>query len=216
MLDQLFTVATDGAADGLSASTQATFALAVRFLLAGVLLRAGFTKLRAPHAASKSISDFGIALHSGPAPGFLLGLIEVALAAALLALPRSRMPAIIAALFFALFALLISRALKAGLTFSCGCLSSRSDPIGLAALLRSVLLIFASACAVALPLRVHSTTRDAILAATLATAAVGVWSLAAAFGSSQSDRKQFRDDAIDWQLAAALNPHLIKTKDARP
>jgi hypothetical protein len=115
----------------------------------GLLLVTGAAKLRRPDAAGTALTR---ALH--PRAGLLarpLGLAEVVVGAAALALP-GRTSALAAAALYAGFCLFLVRALRLAVPLeSCGCAGARETPPGFVHLLLAAALALLAGAAAAVP-----------------------------------------------------------------
>jgi hypothetical protein len=97
-------------------------------------------KLRSPGRAAVSLVRFGLARRARRTAGRALGVLEGAVALALVAAPTSLVPLAVAAALFAAFCVLIARALRAGQRFDCGCLGA-GETLGRPTLLRALALL---------------------------------------------------------------------------
>lgn len=198
-----------GVSEAIEAVSGSSLAFAVRLPIAGVLVVGAATKLRKPAAAAEAMVQFGLLRRRTTVVGLALGGVEAVVAVTLLLGARSALPGLAAAALFTAFAFLIARALRQGRTFSCGCLSSREDPIGAHTLTRTLGLLVLAVIAAAAPLNGALTSRDLLQAAVVAGAAAGLWALASSYLHVAPTWRKFLDTQMDWQLAAELNSGVL-------
>ena len=122
--------------------------LAIRLILGGIFLYAGFVKIQAPLAFADSIASFRL-LPDSIINLFALGLppIEIIVGAMLLIGWRIRLASFAVLILSFMFALALGQALLRGLDVDCGCFGSGKPSLekSLFSLARDLLLIGAGA-----------------------------------------------------------------------
>lgn len=189
--------------DTLLALPQPIF-VGLAWVVASTLLVSGLVKLRTPMNAARAIRDFGLTSRVHIMHGVLLGGLELSIGLAILLLPSSRLPLIAATLLFACFVALISRSLADGESFSCGCLSTSDDRIGKHTLIRATLLLLAALFSAFTVPGTPSGAIEVITAASIAAAAMSIWTLSRLIVKLRASWSELADDQIDWYLAAEL------------
>lgn len=194
----------------LDATSSSGLSLAIRIVVAGVLVVAGVAKLRQPQVAADAMVHFGVPFAGRRWPARSLGVLELGIGVGLLTAWRSSYPGIGAALLFLTFAFLIASALRRGETFACGCLSPREDDIGVHTLARTIVLLMLGTVAAATEVRGEPALVDLVNAGVVAGAATGVWALGTAYLRATSGWRKLLDSQLDWALAAELNPQFFR------
>jgi uncharacterized membrane protein YphA (DoxX/SURF4 family) len=116
--------------------------LALRLLLAAVLLTAGVAKLRDLDGSRKAVAGFGIPARFAGIIGSLLPFAELLAAVALLIPASAWWGAILAAVLLASFGLAIAISLTRGKAPECNCFGQlHSAPVGRSTLARNTVLI---------------------------------------------------------------------------
>jgi hypothetical protein len=105
----------------------ASLAAAARIVVAVVLAVAALLKLRNREALRTQLRDFGIPARSIPGVAVLLPAVELATAVALVAFPRSGVPAGIAVFLLALFTAVVGVNLARGHRVPCPCFGVGGD-----------------------------------------------------------------------------------------
>lgn len=205
----MFVLASGSFAGALDVASGSSLSLAIRILVAGVLVVAAVTKLRQPWVAADAMVHFGVLREDRAWTGRALGVLELGIAVGLLIAWRSTYPGIGAALLFFAFAFLIGSALRRGESFACGCLSAREDHIGVHTLARTIVLLMLAVAAAAAPVRGVLDFGDVVNAGVVAGAATGVWALVASYLRATPAWRTFLDSQVDWQLAAELNAEVL-------
>jgi hypothetical protein len=120
--------------------------LVVRIVVAGVLVVAGLAKALDLGATRRSVPALGLpAWLAGPV-AIALPAVEVAVGLLLIPVATARLAAVAATLLFSAFSVVVGVALARGRDAECHCFGQlSSEPIGVATLVRSVLLVFAAA-----------------------------------------------------------------------
>jgi peroxiredoxin/uncharacterized membrane protein YphA (DoxX/SURF4 family) len=116
--------------------------LLLRATLSGVLLLAGYAKLRDRSATAKALAAFGVPERFASILGAALGSCEVAVCVGLLFDAAAWQSAVAAMVLFALFTVAITFQIAKGRRPSCHCFGQlRSAPIGPATIVRNILLL---------------------------------------------------------------------------
>lgn len=197
------------ASDSVTQLADSPIPLALRIVVASVLITAGFLKLWRPNVAAEALVSFRVARVIRPGLARALGVAEAISGLSALVFSTHRAGAIAAAVLFGAFLTLVTRAIRSGETFNCGCFGSRSEDIGMVTLFRAAVLFAVGVVAIAIPAQaVVSGSRLAYTIA-IAVASIGSWSLISAYVRSASSWRHFLADAIDWPFAAQLHPEVV-------
>jgi hypothetical protein len=108
------------------------------WFLAGTFAISGIAKVRQPALTAMAMVDFGVARRVRPRWGQALGAAEVALAGALVLLPRLAILVAMVLLWF--FVSLIARSLWDGRRFACFCFGDAEAPLSRWTLVRTTAL----------------------------------------------------------------------------
>lgn len=180
--------------------------LAVRIVMSSVLITAGFLKLWQPNVAAEALVSFRVARVIRPGLARALGVAEAISGLSALVFSTHRAGAIAATALFGAFLILVTRAIRSGETFNCGCFGSKSEDIGLVTLFRAAILFAVGVVAIAIPAQAVGSGSRLANAIVIAAASIGSWSLVSAYLRSASSWRIFLADAIDWPFAAQLHP----------
>jgi uncharacterized membrane protein YphA (DoxX/SURF4 family) len=186
--------------------------LVLRLLLAAVFAVAGVAKLRDPAGSRKALQDFGAPARLAGPGGFLLPLLEIAVAVALLFPPSARWGALAAVVLLAAFVVAIANALAHGRAPDCHCFGQlHSEPAGRSTLVRNSILIALSGVVAGFGPGpgIHTWVGDrsalelALIAGAVAVAAFGAYKLSE---WQRARARKRRKEALVAQLTATYGP----------
>jgi hypothetical protein len=154
----------------------------ISFVIAGVFLWSGISKLRQPALTSMAMVDFGLLRVPRPLAGVVAGAFELTVAGGLclaLAFPALQTYAVLLAVgTLWVFVFLLARALHGGRHFACRCFGDTESEISAATLIRTLAL--AAGATVLLPgiPGTSAPANDVVLQAVVAVGVLGTVSLA--------------------------------------
>lgn len=165
--------------------------LLIRSVIAGVLLVAGIAKAKDRRGSASAAERLGVPARLAPAVAVLLPPVEIGLGLTLFS-PAARPAALASAVLFAVFSVLIVRALVQGERGSCGCFGSLSrGTLSWWSVARNLALIAGAGTAVALPATVSTRTLAVAAAST-------VWFAAAASFVAHLRATDALDESLVW------------------
>jgi uncharacterized membrane protein YphA (DoxX/SURF4 family) len=129
--------------DGMQEKTVAWLALLGRLGLGGLLILAGFLKLRAPGAFATEIANYQLFPLVAPYLAVALPMIELVLGGTLIAAPRvwRQAAALGAATLLSGFTVAVGSAFFRRINIDCGCVGTGGGPITFLTVLRNVALL---------------------------------------------------------------------------
>jgi hypothetical protein len=193
-----------GISDAFESNAPSELMTGLCWLLVGVLVISGSSKVVRPQPASEAAMNFGIVRSARHVYGRILGVVELAIAFGLAArFPNAVVAGASATVLFAAFTALLARALGQGATFSCGCMPATNGPITSMTLLRTCLLTAAALIVTVAP-PTYPTTPTGIAAATFITLSIAsMWILVELVRGLRSSWFDLEHE-IDWGLAAEI------------
>lgn len=143
----------------------------------------GISKLRHRASFAQTLAEFRLSALASRTGAAAVGVVEVGVAAALLLTAGGRLAALLAGAMSLGYVLVVGKALLAGRTFACNCLSQTDVPLSHWTLTRAILMALASAALASVPSAMGLLDVVSLPSAAFAVACFGVaTSLRAAAG----------------------------------